>query len=46
MKILKIIGRKLTISNHNKLNYPLNALKARQTIPTGSLKKREPSKKH
>ena len=45
-----IIGRKLIISNSNemanKMQPPLNASKALQTIPADSLNKREPSKKH
>ena len=47
MKILKIIVRKLIISNFNKIKSLLNDSKAWQTvIPAGSLKKREPSKKY
>ena len=38
------IGRKLTISYSNKMKPLLKASKAQQAIPTGSLKKRGPSK--
>ena len=41
-----IIGRKLLISNFNKMQALLNVSKAWHTIPAGSLKKQEPSKKH
>ena len=37
-KSLKIIGRKLVVSNSNKMQSPLIALKARKTIPAGSVK--------
>ena len=40
-KSLKIIERKLVISNSSKTKLPLNALKARQTILVLSLKKRD-----
>ena len=47
MKILKIIARKLIISNFNKIKSLLNDSKAWQTVfPAGSLKEREPSKKY
>ena len=42
----KVIGRTLIISNPNEIEPPLNASKALQTIPAGSLKKWKPSKKH
>ena len=45
-KQLYIIGRKLIISNSNKMQPLLNASKAWQIIPADSLKKREPSKKY
>ena len=48
-KSLKTVDRKLVISNSSKLKPPLNVNKtpkARQAISAGSLKKREPSKKH
>ena len=45
-KIVKNKGRKLIISNSNKMKPLINALKMQQTIPTGSLKKLEPSRKH
>ena len=45
-EIVKNKGRKLIISNSNKMKPLLNALKMQQTIPTGSLKKLEPSRKH
>ena len=38
------IGRKLIISNFNKMQPLLNISKVWQTIPAGSLKKQEPSK--
>ena len=38
------IGRKPIISYSNKMQLLLNASKAQQAIPAGSLKKREPSK--
>ena len=41
-----IIGRKVIISNSNKMQPLQNALRAWQTIPAGYLKKWEPSKKH
>ena len=40
------IRRTLIISYSNKMLPLLNASKAYQAIPTGSLKKRQPSKKH
>ena len=43
-KQLYMIGRKLIISNSNKIHSLLNASKAWQTFPADSLKKREPSK--
>lgn len=46
MKGLKIVGRKLIISNSNIMKPPLNASKVRGTAPVGALKKGEPSKKH
>ena len=45
-KQLYIIGRKLIISNSNKIQSLLNVSKAWQTIPADSLKKREPSKRY
>lgn len=46
MKGLKIVGRKLIISNSDIMKPPLNASKVRETAPVGALKKGEPSKKH
>ena len=39
-KSLKIIGRKLIISNSNKIQPLLNASKEWQNVPAGSLKTR------
>ena len=44
-KSLKIIERKLIISNSNKMQPLLNASKVWQAIPAGSLKNWETSKK-
>ena len=38
-KSLKIIGRRLIISNSKKMKTLLNASKERQIVPAGSLKK-------
>ena len=40
------MGRNLITSNSNKMQALVNASKVRQTIPVGSFKKLEPSKKH
>ena len=46
MKSWKIIGRKLVISNSNKMQPLLRASKPLETTPADSFKKRELSKKH
>ena len=45
-KSLKTIGRKLIISNSNKIQPLLNTSKAWWTIPAGSLREWKPSKTH
>ena len=45
-KFYRKIGRKLIISYSNKRQPLLNASKASKAIPAGSLKKRDPFKKH
>ena len=45
-KQLYITGKKLIISNCNKMQPLLNASQACQTIPADYLKKQVPSKKH
>ena len=45
-KILELIENELVISSSKKMKPSLNPPKARQTIPDGSLKKQEPSKKY
>ena len=43
---MEIIERKLALSNSSKMKPPLNAPKARETVPAGFLKKQELSKKY